>query len=183
MPFTPGRVDAVQSSTDISSFENLNPQADGFRNYRNTSGWSLARTEELLIDKAQQLTLTAPQMTALVGGMRVLNTNFDGSSTGILTSEPGKFTNDFFTNILDMGTVWTAADSTGQVFTGKSRKTGEKKWSASRAELVFSSHAELRAICEVYAQAGGQDQLVGDFVKAWVKVMELDRFDVDQAAR
>jgi catalase-peroxidase len=177
VPFTAGRVDATQADTDTSTFENLNPQGDGFRNYRNTSGWSLARTEELLIDKAQQLTLTAPQMTVLVGGMRALNTNFDGSSYGILTAEPGKFTNDFFTNLLDMNTVWTA-DSTGQIYTGKSRSTGATKWTATRADLAFGSHAELRAICEVYAQAGGQDQMVTDFVAAWVKVMNLDRFDV-----
>lgn len=179
VPFTVGRVDAIQANTDISTFENLNPQGDGFRNYRNSSGWSLARTEELLVDKAQQLTLTAPQMTALVGGLRALNANYDGSSHGILTAEPGKFTNDFFTNLLDVKTVW-AADSTGEIFTGKDRSTGKTKWTATRADLVFGSHAELRAIAEVYAQAGGQDQLVTDFVVAWTKVMNLDRFDVKQ---
>jgi catalase-peroxidase len=177
VPFTVGRVDATQDDTDISSFEYLNPQADGFRNYRNSSGWSLARTEELLVDKAQQLTLSAPELTVLIGGLRVLNTNYDGSNKGILTKTPGKLTNDYFTNLLDINTVWTP-DSTGELFTGKDRTTGATKWTATRADLVFGSHAELRAIGEVYAQAGGQDQLVADFVAAWVKVMDLDRFDV-----
>lgn len=175
--FTVGRVDATQADTDIANFENLNPQGDGFRNYRNTSGWSLARTEELLVDKAQQLTLTAPEMTVLVGGMRGMNANFDHSPNGILTAEPGNLTNDFFRNLLDMDIVWTA-DSTGELFTGKDRTSGKQKWTATRADLVFGSHAELRAIAEVYAEAGGQDQMVVDFVAAWTKVMNLDRFDV-----
>jgi catalase-peroxidase len=178
VPFTPGRVDATQDETDITTFEYLNPQGDGFRNYRNTSGWSLARTEELLVDKAQQLTLTAPELTVLVGGMRALNTNFDGSAKGILTKSPGKLTNDFFTNLLDISTVWTV-DSTGELFTGKDRQSGATKWTATRADLVFGSHAELRAIAEVYAEASGQDQLVADFVAAWAKVMDLDRYDVN----
>lgn len=177
VPFTAGRVDATQADTEVASFEYLNPQADGFRNFRNTSGWALARTEELLVDKAQQLTLTAPEMTVLVGGMRALSTNFDGSSRGILTTRPGKLTNDFFVNLLDISTTWTA-DSSGELFTGKDRKTGAAKWTASRADLVFGSHAELRALCETYAEKGGESQMVTDFVKAWVKVMELDRFDV-----
>ena len=179
VPFTVGRVDATQDETDISNFENLNPQGDGFRNYRNSSGWSLARTEEILVDKAQQLTLTAPEMTVLVGGMRMLNANYDGSKNGILTHNNAKLTNDYFTNLLDINTVWTP-DSTGELFTGKDRTTGAMKWTATRADLVFSSHAELRAICEVYAQAGGQAQMVADFVAAWVKVMNLDRFDVQK---
>jgi catalase-peroxidase len=177
VPFTVGRVDATQADTDIAGFENLNPQGDGFRNYRNSSGWSLARTEELLVDKAQQLTLTAPEMTVLVGGMRALNANYDGSSNGILTARPGTLTNDFFTNLLDINTKWSP-ESTGELFTGKDRSTGAKKWTATRADLVFGSHAELRAIAEVYAEAGGQDRMVADFVAAWVKVMDLDRFDV-----
>lgn len=177
VPFTVGRVDATQDMTDIASFENLNPQGDGFRNFRNSSGWALARTEELLVDKAQQLTLTAPEMTVLVGGMRALSANYDGSSKGILTSSPGKLTNDFFTNLLDISTVWTP-DSTGELYTGKDRATSKTKWTATRADLVFGSHAELRAIAEVYAEAGGQDQMVADFAAAWVKVMNLDRFDV-----
>ncbi|KAH8664482.1 catalase/peroxidase HPI [Xylariales sp. PMI_506] len=177
VPFTPGRVDATQADTDISTFEFLNPQGDGFRNYRNSSGWALARTEELLVDKAQQLTLTAPELTVLIGGLRALNANYDGSSHGILTTKVGTLTNDFFTNLLDIETVWTP-DSTGELYTGKDRSTGSVKWTATRADLVFGSHAELRAISEVYAEAGGQDQLVTDFVAAWAKVMDLDRFDV-----
>jgi catalase-peroxidase len=179
VPFTVGRVDATQDNTDISTFEDLNPQGDGFRNYRNSSGWSLARTEELLVDKAQQLTLTAPQMTVLVGGMRALNANYDGSSNGILTARPGVLTNDFFTNLLDINNVWTP-DSTGELFAGTDRSTGAQKWTATRADLVFSSHAELRAIAEVYAETGGADQMVADFVTAWAKVMDLDRFDTNK---
>ena len=177
VPFTGGRVDATQENTDISTFENLNPQGDGFRNFRNSSGWSLARTEELLVDKAQQLTLTAPELTVLVGGLRALNANYDGSSNGILTTSPGKLTNDFFTNLLDINNVWTA-DSTSELYTAKDRSSGSQKWIATRADLVFSSHAELRAIAEVYAENGGSDKLVPDFVAAWAKVMNLDRFDV-----
>jgi catalase-peroxidase len=177
VPFTVGRVDATQDMTDIANFEYLNPQGDGFRNFRNTSGLALARTEELLVDKAQQLTLTAPEMTVLVGGMRALNANYDGSSKGILTTSPGKLTNDFFTNLLDISTVWTP-DSTGELYTGKDRATSKTKWTATRADLVFGAHAELRAIVEAYAEAGGQDKMVTDFAAAWVKVMDLDRFDV-----
>jgi catalase-peroxidase len=179
VPFTVGRVDATQDDTEIASFEYLNPQGDGFRNYRNSSGWSLARTEELLVDKAQQLTLTAPEMTVLVGGMRALNANYDGSSHGILTTKPGNLTNDFFVNILDIETEWTG-NASGELFTGKNRSTGTPKWTATRADLVFSSHAELRAIAEVYAEEGGEEQMVTDFVAAWVKVMDLDRFDVNK---
>ncbi|KXX74863.1 Catalase-peroxidase 2 [Madurella mycetomatis] len=177
VPFIPGRVDAIQADTDVASFEYLNPQADGFRNFRNASGWARARTEELLVDKAQQLTLTAPEMTVLVGGMRALNANYDGSSRGILTARPGTLTNDFFTNLLDINTVWTP-EAGGEVFTGKDRSTGADKWTATRADLVFGSHAELRAIAEVYSEAGGQDKMVADFAAAWAKVMDLDRFDV-----
>ncbi|KAG4420012.1 Catalase-peroxidase 2 [Cadophora malorum] len=175
--FTAGRVDATQADTDIENFEILRPQGDGFRNFRNSSGWSIARTEELLVDKAQQLTLTAPEMTVLVGGLRALNANYDGSSNGILTTKPGALTNDFFVNLLDMNTIWTA-DSTGELFIGKDRAMGEEKWKATRADLVFGSHAELRAIAEVYSEAGGAEQLVEDFAAAWTKVMELDRFDI-----
>ncbi|KAK4211010.1 putative catalase-peroxidase 2 [Rhypophila decipiens] len=183
VPFTVGRVDALQADTDIATFEFLNPQADGFRNFRNTSGWAVARTEQLLVDKAQQLTLTAPEMTALVGGLRVLNTNYDGSSSGVLTTKPGALTNDFFKNLLDISTVWTADSSSSETFTGKDRKTGKKKWSATRADLVFGAHAELRAIAEVYGENGGSDKLVRDFVKAWAKVMDLDRFDVKKSGK
>lgn len=143
----------------------------------NSSGYALARTEELLVDKAQQLMLTAPEMTVLVGGMRVLGANYDGSSNGVLTATAGKLTNDFFTNILDINTVWTF-DPINELYTGNDRTTGKSKWTATRADLVFGSHAELRAISEVYAESGGNEQMVTDFVKAWVKVMDLDRFDV-----
>ncbi|TVY25306.1 Catalase-peroxidase [Lachnellula hyalina] len=177
VPFTGGRVDATQEDTDIATFEFLNTQGDGFRNFRNSSGWSLARTEELLVEKAQLLTLTAPEMTVLVGGMRALNTNYDGSSNGILTSSPGKLTTDFFVNILDINNVWTA-DSTNELYTAKDRSSGAQKFTATRADLVFSAHAELRAIGEVYAQNGGSDNFVPDFVAAWTKVMNLDRYDV-----
>lgn len=179
VPFTPGRVDALQSDTDTATFALLNPQADGFRNYRNASGWSLARTEELLVDRAQQLTLTAPELTVLVGGLRALGATWDGSSRGVLTKRPGVLSADFFVNLLDIGTVWSAdATGGGETFTGRERASGKVAWTASRADLVFGSHSELRAIAEVYAQAGGQDKLVADFVAAWAKVMDLDRFDV-----
>jgi catalase-peroxidase len=178
VPFKAGRVDATQADTDIASFEYLNPQADGFRNFRNTSGWARARTEELLVDMAQQLTLTAPEMTVLVGGMRALNTNFDGSSRGILTTRPGKLTNDFFVNLLDINTVWTA-DGPAETFTGNDRATGAVKWTASRVDLVFGSHAELRALAEAYAEKGAERRMVSDFADAWVKVMELDRYDIN----
>jgi catalase-peroxidase len=177
VPFTPGRVDATQADTDVPSFEYLNPQADGFRNFRNVSGWARARTEELLVDKAQQLTLTPPEMTVLVGGMRALSANWDGSDKGVFTTRPGTLTNDFFVNLLDVNTVWTA-EAGGEVFVGKDRATGAKKWTATRADLVFGSHAELRAIAEVYSEAGGEEKMVNDFVAAWAKVMDLDRFDV-----
>jgi catalase-peroxidase len=163
----------------VASFEYLNPLADGFRNYRNSSGWARARTEELLVDKAQQLTLTAPEMTVLVGGLRVLGTNYDNTAHGVLTTRPGVLTNDFFVNLLDINTEWTSEPSSGgELFAGKDRTSGASKWTATRADLVFGSHAELRAISEVYAEAGGQDKMVADFVAAWVKVMNLDRFDV-----
>ncbi|KAK3312684.1 heme peroxidase [Apodospora peruviana] len=179
VPFTVGRVDATQADTDVASFEYLNPQADGFRNFRNSSGWARARTEDLLVDKAQQLTLTAPEMTVLVGGLRALGANYDGSTHGVLTKKVGVLTNDFFTNLLDIRTQWTEDVATGgEIFVGQDRGTGAKKWTATRADLVFSSHSELRAISEVYGEKGGMEKMVGDFVKAWAKVMDLDRFDV-----
>ncbi|KAK3368400.1 heme peroxidase [Podospora didyma] len=177
VPFTAGRVDALQSDTDISSFELLNPRADGFRNYRNATAPGRASTEALLVDKAQQLTLTAPELTALIGGLRVLGATFDGSKTGVLTTKPATLTNDFFVNLLDINTVWTPSPG-NEIFTGKDRATGATKWTATRADLVFGSHSELRALAETYAEAGGQDRLVSDFVAAWAKVMDLDRFDV-----
>jgi len=176
VPFTAGRMDASQSQTDIESFSYLEPQADGFRNYRKSK--SSVSTEELLIDKAQLLTLTAPELTVLVGGLRVLDTNFDGSKNGVFTSTPGKLTNEFFINLLDMNTAWKATSDEKETYLGSDRATGQPKWTASRADLVFGSNAELRAIAELYASADGNEKFVKDFVKAWTKVMNLDRFDL-----
>jgi len=176
VPFTPGRMDASLEQTDVDSFKYLEPVADGFRNYGKSRGG--IRAEHFLVDKAHLLTLSAPEMTVLVGGMRALNANYDGSSNGILTKRPGQLTNDFFVNLLDMSTAWKAADSEGELFEGVDRKTGAKKWTATRADLVFGSHAELRAIAEVYGSADGQEKFAKDFVAAWTKVMNLDRYDV-----
>jgi catalase-peroxidase len=176
VPFKPGRMDASQEQTDVDSFQYLEPAADGFRNFRSPK--ARARTEELLIDKANLLTLTAPELTVLVGGMRALNANYDGSAHGVLTTRPGQLTNDFFVNLLDMGTAWKAAGDDRQLFEGRDRKTGELKWTATRADLVFGSHAELRALAEIYAEADSSDKFVKDFVAAWDKVMNLDRFDL-----
>lgn len=176
VPFTPGRVDALPEQTDVESFDLLQPLADGFRNYRRIEGG--VSTETLLIDKAQQLTLTAPEMTVLVGGLRVLGANYDGSKHGVFTDRVGVLSNDFFVNLLDMATVWKAADDHAELFTGSDRKTGEAKYSATRVDLVFGSNSVLRALAEVYACADGQQKLVHDFVAAWTKVMNLDRFDL-----
>jgi len=176
VPFTPGRTDASQEQTDVDSFQYLEPAADGFRNYRNPK--ARVRTEELLIDKANLLTLTAPELTVLLGGMRALNANYDGSAHGVLTTRPGQLTNDFFVNLLDMGTAWKAAGEDREIYEGRDRKNGELKWTATRADLVFGSHAELRAIAEVYGDADGNGKFVKDFVAAWTKVMNLDRFDL-----
>jgi catalase-peroxidase len=174
VPFTPGRMDASQEQTDVESVGYLEPIADGFRNYRNSR--SLVSTEELLIDKAQLLTLTAPELTVLVGGMRVLNTNFDGSGHGVFTSRPGLLTNDFFVNLLDMTTAWKAVSADKEIYEGSDHTTGKTKWTGSRADLVFGSNSELRAIAEVYGSADAQGKFVKDFVAAWNKVMNLDRF-------
>jgi catalase-peroxidase len=179
VPFSPGRVDASQEQTDVASMANLEPQVDGFRNYGGSTG--TVRTEQFLVDRANLLTLSAPEMTVLVGGLRALNANYDGSAVGVLTKRPGQLTNDFFVNVLDMGTAWKATDAHGDRFEGVDRKTGAKKWVASRADLVFGSHAELRALAEVYASADAHDKFVRDFIAAWVKVMNLDRFDLPQA--
>jgi len=176
VPFTPGRGDASQEQTDVVSFEVLEPAADGFRNYKNKNYKSKA--EEMLIDKAQLMTLTAPEMTALVGGMRVLNANYDHSATGVFTTRPEKLTNDFFVNLLDLGTQWKATDGSQEVFEGSCRKSGEAKWTGSRVDLIFGSNSELRALAEVYACADGGQKFVHDFVAAWNKVMNLDRFDL-----
>jgi catalase-peroxidase len=176
VPFTPGRMDASQEQTEVDSFVYLEPVADGFRNYMMAK--CPVKAEELLIDKAQLLTLTVPEMTALVGGMRAMNANFDGSKHGVFTSKPGALTNDFFVNLLDMGTTWRATSDAQNVFMGSDRNTGEPKWTATRADLIFGSNSELRAIAEVYACEDGKDKFVKDFVAAWNKVMNLDRFDV-----
>ena len=176
VPFTPGRMDASQEQTDVDSFQYLEPVADGFRNFRNSK--ARVRTEELLIDKANLLTLTAPELTVLIGGMRALNANYDGSAHGILTTRAGHLTNDFFINLLDMNTAWKAVSEDRELFEGSDRKTGELKWTATSADLVLGSHAELRAIAEVYGSADSNDKFVKDFVAAWDKVMNLDRFDI-----
>ncbi len=174
--FTAGRTDASQDQTEVASFAYMEPIADGFRNYK--KGSTVASTEELLVDKAQLLTLTAPEMTALVGGLRALNANFDGSALGILTSTPERLTNDFFVNLLDMNTAWKAASQDKETYEGFDRKTGATKWTATRADLVFGSNAELRAIAEVYAATDAKEKFAHDFVAAWNKVMNLDRFDL-----
>ena len=176
VPFAPGRMDASQEQTDVESFSVLEPIADGFRNYLKTK-YSVS-TEELLVDKAQLLTLTAPELTVLVGGMRVLNTNFDNSKHGVFTKHPETLTNDFFVNLLDMGTTWKATDEHKGVFEGSDRATGKPKWTATRADLIFGSNSELRAIAEVYGSADAKEKMVKDFVAAWNKVMNLDRFDL-----
>jgi catalase-peroxidase len=176
VPFTPGRTDASQEDTDVESFGYLEPIADGFRNYGGST--SRVRSEEWLVDKAQLLTLSAPELTALVGGLRVLNTNYDGSQHGVFTRRPGLLTNDFFPNLLDMNTAWKAVGSGKDLYEGTDRKTGDKKWTATRNDLVFGSNAELRAIAEVYGSVDGQEKFVKDFVAAWVKVANLDRFDL-----
>ncbi|WP_343704501.1 catalase/peroxidase HPI [Chitinophaga sp.] len=176
VPFTPGRADASQEQTDVESVGYLEPLADGFRNYRKSR--LPVPTEALLIDKAHQLTLTVPELTVLVGGLRVLNTNYDGSKHGVFTSKPGLLTNDFFVNLLNMGTAWKAVGEDRELYEGSDRATGAVKWTATRADLVFGSNAELRAVAEVYGAADGQEKFVKDFVAAWNKVMELDRFDL-----
>jgi catalase-peroxidase len=178
VPFTPGRNDALQEQTDVESFAVLEPVADGFRNYKKSKKGFSATTEDMLVDKAQLLTLTAPELTVLVGGMRVLNTNFDHSQHGVFTKQPGKLSNDFFVNLLDFGTTWKAVTDTGELFEGRDRKSGEVKWTATRADLIFGSNSELRAVAEVYACEDGKEKFVYDFAAAWNKVMNLDRFDL-----
>ncbi|WP_079243052.1 catalase/peroxidase HPI [Chryseobacterium indologenes] len=176
VPFAPGRMDASQEQTDVESMGYLEPAADGFRNYLKRK--YTVSTESLLIDKAQLLTLTAPELTVLIGGMRALDTNFDGSKHGVFTSRPGVLTNDFFVNLLDMGTQWKAMSDDRELYMGTDRSTGQPKWTATRADLVFGSNSELRAIAEVYGSADAQGKFVKDFVAAWTKVMNLDRFDL-----
>ncbi len=174
--FRPGRVDATQEQTDVESFAVLEPLADGFRNF--TKDRYSVKAEKLLLDKAQLLTLTAPELTALIGGLRVLGANQGGSKDGVFTDRPGTLSNDFFRNLLDMGVEWKPTSADNEAFEGRDRKTGQVKWTGSRVDLVFGSHAQLRALSEVYGSSDGQAKFVKDFVAAWVKVMELDRFDL-----
>ena len=176
VPFTPGRTDASQEQTDVAAFAVLEPVADGFRNYLK-SRYSVS-AEELLVDRAQLLTLTAPEMTVLLGGLRVLNANFGQSRHGVFTERPEALTNDFFVNLLDMGTVWQAAPGTTDLFEGRDRATGELKWTGTRVDLIFGSNSQLRAVAEVYGSEDGQEKFLHDFVAAWDKVMNLDRFDL-----
>ena len=176
VPFTPGRMDASQVQTDVASFAAIEPVADGFRNYQKAC--YAVSAEELLVDKAQLLTLTAPEMTVLVGGMRVLKTNFGQTQHGVFTKRPMTLTNDFFVTLLDMGTAWKAASAAGDVFEGRDRATGELKWTGTRVDLIFGSNSQLRAIAEVYACADSQEKFLRDFVAAWSKVMNLDRFEL-----
>ena len=176
VPFTPGRTDATQEQTDVESFAVLEPGADGFRNYFKPK--HVTSAEEMLVDKAQLMSLTAPEMTVLVGGMRVLNTNFDQSKHGVFTNRPEVLTNDFFLNLLDLHTTWKATSDSQYVFEGHDRATGELKWTGTRADLIFGSNAELRALAEVYGSADAQEKFINDFVGAWIKVMNLDRFDL-----
>ncbi|MHC5142582.1 MAG: peroxidase family protein, partial [Planctomycetota bacterium] len=176
VPFTPGRTDASQEQTDIDSFAVLEPAADGFRNYQKTK--YAVSAEELLVDRAQLLTLTAPEMAVLIGGMRVLGTNFGQSQHGVLTDRPEALSNDFFVNLLDMGTLWKPTSKDEDVFEGRDRATGELKWTGTRVDLIFGSNSQLRALAEVYGSGDSQEKFLHDFVAAWDKVMNLDRFDL-----
>jgi catalase-peroxidase len=176
VPFAPGRTDASLEQTDVESFSNLEPKADGFRNY--VGKGTRLPAEYLLIDKANLLTLSAPQMTVLVGGLRVLGANYDGSKLGVFTATPGSLTNDFFVNLLDMGTTWQPTAEDANTFEGRDAATGEVKWTGSRVDLIFGSNSELRALAEVYASDDAKEKFVRDFVAAWDKVMNLDRFDL-----
>jgi catalase-peroxidase len=176
VPFTPGRVDASQDQTDVESFAALEPTADGFRNYLGKGNRLPA--EYLLIDKANLLNLSAPELTVLVGGLRVLGANHGDTKLGVLTTTPGSLTNDFFVNLLDLGTTWTPTSEDQNTFEGRDDATGEVKWTGTRADLVFGSNSELRALAEVYASDDAKEKFVNDFVAAWVKVSNLDRFDL-----
>jgi catalase-peroxidase len=176
VPFVPGRMDASQKKTDADSFAVLEPKADGFRNYSKKK--YAVSAEEMLVDKAQLLTLTAPEMTVLIGGLRVLGANFGGTKHGVFAMRPETLTNDFFVNLLDMGTEWKAAANNPDVFEGRDRQTGEPRWTATRVDLIFGANSQLRAIAEVYGCEDSQEKFLQDFVAAWNKVMNLDRFDL-----
>jgi catalase-peroxidase len=178
VPFTPGRGDALQEQTDLESFAVLEPVGDGFRNYLRTKPNYSASAEKILVDRSQLLTFTPPEMTVFIGGMRVLNTNFDGSKHGIFTKRPEALTNDFFINLLDTGTTWKATSESEDVFEGRDRATGKVKWTGTRVDLIFGSNSELRALAEVYGCEDSQEKFVKDFVTVWNKVMNLDRFDL-----
>jgi len=177
VPFTAGRTDASQEETDVESFDVLEPGADGFRNYYKPK--HKASAEEMLVDKAQLMTLTAPEMTVLLGGLRALNINYNNAQHGVFTLRPGSLTNDFFVNLLDMSTTWKATSDAQNVFEGTDRTTGKVKWTGTRADLIFGSNSELRAIAEVYGCEDAQEKFVNDFVNVWNKVMNLDRFDLN----
>jgi catalase-peroxidase len=177
VPFIAGRGDARQDQTDVESFGALEPVADGFRNYAQSH--YAGKAEEFLVDKAQLLTLTAPEMTVLLAGMRVLDTNFDHSRYGVFTHTPGSLSNDFFVNLLDVDTKWSATSEAADLFEGRDRVSGSLRWTATRVDLIFGSNSELRALAEVYACDDAKEKFVHDFVAAWVKVMNLDRFDLD----
>lgn len=176
VPFAPGRTDASQENTDVESFAVLEPRADGFRNYVRPG--EKVQLEKMLLERAYFLGVTAPQLTALVGGLRALDVNHGGTKHGVFTDRPGALTNDFFVNLLDMGTEWKTSETTENVYEGVDRKTGQLKWTATANDLVFGSHSVLRAVAEVYAQSDNGERFVNDFVKAWVKVMNNDRFDL-----
>ncbi len=176
VPFAPGRMDASQEQTDVESFAPLEPRADGFRNYTNSKKLQFMAPEEALVDRAQLLRLTAPEMTVLVGGLRVLGANAGDSKHGVFTKQPGKLTNDFFVNLLGMSTEWSPAGD--NVYEGRDRKTKAVKWTGTRVDLIFGSHSQLRAFAEVYACADSKEKFVKDFVAAWAKVMNADRFDL-----
>jgi catalase-peroxidase len=175
VPFIPGRMDASQEQTDVVSFDVMEPIADGFRNYQKAR--YTVPAEELLVDKAQLLTLTPPEMTVLIGGMRVLNTNFGQTRHGVFTDRPEVLSNDYFVNLLDMGTTWKPTTAEAELFEGSDRKTGDQKWTGTRVDLIFGSNSELRALAEVYAADDAREKFIHDFVAAWSKVMNLDRFD------
>ena len=176
VPFSPGRGDATQDQTDIHSFGLLEPRADAFRNY--SKGKYSISTEEMMIDRANLMNLTAPEMTVLIGGMRVLNSNYDGSKHGVFTKKPGSLTNDFFVNLIDMNTTWKETSEEEELFEGRDRKTNKVKWTGTRADLIFGSNSQLRALAEVYACEDSKDKFMNDFIAAWTKVMNSDRFDI-----